>query len=60
MVSRIGSPVTDPALVHVKLATRDGVPPHTLERRVRDVTADRLALIPTFIDAFVAGTISVY
>ena len=60
MVSRIGSPVTSPALLDVKIATRDGIPVAQLKRSVEDVAVDRLACIPELIDDFVAGKIDVF
>ena len=60
LVSRIGAPVTDPALVQVKLATRDGIPLDATDRRVADVTADCLSRIPKLIGEFVAGGIGIF
>jgi S-adenosylmethionine synthetase len=60
MVSRIGAPVTDPAIMQVKLTTRDGIPVYEVRRRVEDITAECLSRIPKLIDDFVAGTISVF
>ncbi|MFH1340647.1 MAG: methionine adenosyltransferase [Pseudomonadota bacterium] len=60
MVSRIGAPVIRPALVQIKLATRDGIPVDKIARCVEDVVADRLSRIPKLIDDFVAGTIGVF
>jgi S-adenosylmethionine synthetase len=60
MVSRIGAPVSEPAILQVKLATRDGVPAAQLEPRVRDLSAERLASVPKLIDDFVAGAIEVF
>lgn len=60
MVSRIGAPVTHPALVHVKLATRDHIPTDTIEQYVEDVTAEQLSRMPKLIDDFVAGVIGVF
>ncbi|HSQ18889.1 MAG TPA: methionine adenosyltransferase, partial [Blastocatellia bacterium] len=60
MVSRISAPVTDPAIVQVKLATRDGTPVEKLRQHVEDVTIDRLSRIPKLIDDFIAGTCSVF
>jgi S-adenosylmethionine synthetase len=59
MVSRIGSPVARPAVLDVKLATRDGIPVAQLKRPVEEVVADRLAGIPNLVDDFVAGKIDV-
>ena len=60
MVSRIGEPLTSPALLQVKLATHDGFPPVELEGRVEEIAAHCLGRLPMLIDAFVAGTIEVF
>ena len=60
LVSRIGAPVTRPALMHLKLATRDGSPPGQLRSRAQEIASDCLARIPKFIEAFVEGTIAVF
>ena len=60
MVSRIGSPVTEPAMVEVKIATRDGFPVTRLESKVAEIAADRLESIPKLVENFVAGAIEVY
>ena len=60
LVSRIGAPVTEPALVQIKLATRDGIAADAMKREVADITADRLGRIPKLIGEYVAGTISIF
>jgi S-adenosylmethionine synthetase len=60
MVSRIGSPVTNPAILQVKLATRNGLPVSQFMQRVEDITADRLAGVPKLIDDFIAGKIGLF
>lgn len=60
MVSQIGNPVTDPAILQVKLATQDGLPATHFKQRVEEIAADRLAGIPKLIDEFTAGLIEVY
>jgi S-adenosylmethionine synthetase len=60
MVSRIGAPVSEPAIMHIKLATRNGAPADGLRTRVEEVAADRLASIPGLVEAFVAGTIELF
>lgn len=60
MVSRIGAPVTNPALIQVKLATRDGLPAIQLKERVEDIVADHLSRVPQLIDELVAGGIEVF
>jgi S-adenosylmethionine synthetase len=60
MVSRIGAPVTRPALVQVKLATRDAVPAGQLRPAAEEVVVDQLSRAPKLIDDFVAGTVAVF
>jgi S-adenosylmethionine synthetase len=60
LVSRIGMPVSSPAVVHIKLATKDSAPTPLLRARVAEIVADRLARIPELVDDFVAGRIAVY
>lgn len=60
MVSRIGAPVTSPAFLHLKLATRDGIPAIQLRPRVEEITVEYLSRVPKLIDEFVAGTIEVF
>ena len=60
LVSRIGAPVTSPALVQVKLAAHDARDMQSFRQQVEDLVAEELARIPGLIDDFVAGTISVF
>ncbi len=60
LVSRIGSPVTSPAIVQVKIATQDGIPVDNIRRHVADVTADRISRIPRIVEDFIAGTIDIF
>jgi S-adenosylmethionine synthetase len=60
LVSRIGAPVTSPALLQVKLATNDAIEVQNFRRQVEEVAAVQLARIPKLIDDFVAGTIPVF
>jgi S-adenosylmethionine synthetase len=60
MVSRIGVPVTLPALVQIQIATRDGVPIADLQERIDALIVDRVARIPELVSGFVAGSISVF
>ena len=55
IVSRIGAPVTNPAMIQFKIATRDGIPVDKFKRQGEDVTADRLARIPETIDDCMAA-----
>ena len=60
MVSQIGSPVTKPAMIEIKLATRGGFPVSELEPQVAEIVADCLASVPKLVDNFIAGTIEVF
>jgi S-adenosylmethionine synthetase len=60
IVSQIGAPVTTPALLHVKLATRDGLPAVQLKPHVADIAAAHLFQIPKLIDEFVAGALELF
>jgi S-adenosylmethionine synthetase len=60
LVSRIGAPVTSPALLQVKLATNDAIEVHNFRQQVEEIAAVQLARIPKLIDDFVAGTVSVF
>ena len=60
MVSRIGAPVTLPALVQIKIATREGVPITDFKMRIDALVGDRIARIPELVSGFVAGSISIF
>ena len=55
MVSRIGSPVTDPAIVQIKLATADASPAESYSEYANDITADYLRDIPSLVEDFVGS-----
>ena len=60
IVSRIGAPVTLPAVVQIKIATREDVPVAALQARIEALVGDRLARVPELVSGFVAGGISVF
>lgn len=60
MVSRIGTPVTLPAKVQIKIATREGVPIADVQERIDALVDGRIARIPELISGFVSGSISVF
>jgi S-adenosylmethionine synthetase len=60
MVSRIGAPVTLPAVVQIKISTREGVPITDLRERIDALVGNRIARIPELVSGFVAGSISVF
>jgi S-adenosylmethionine synthetase len=60
MVSQIGAPLTTPAVLDVRLATREGLPLDPLRPAVEAITAERLADTPKLIDEFLMGAITVF
>ncbi|MGZ5975820.1 MAG: methionine adenosyltransferase [Isosphaeraceae bacterium] len=60
IVSQIGSPVSRPALIHLRLATQDGIPLEQLRSRIEDLVADQFGRIPKLVGGLVAGTIDVF
>lgn len=60
IVSRIGAPVSMPALVHLKLATQDDVPLQELRSRVEELVADRLGCIAELVSKLLSGAVSVF
>jgi S-adenosylmethionine synthetase len=60
MVSRIGSPVTRPALLDIRIETRNESPIADLRRPIEEVAVDRLAGIPKLVQSLVAGAIDTF
>ena len=60
MVSRIGQPLDNPALVQVRLATRGGRPPVEFEARVDEIVTDCFDRLPMLIEDFVTGVIETF
>ena len=50
MVSKIGAPVTDPAIIQIRLATTDGIPVTRFKERAREIAVDRLGKLPTLVE----------
>lgn len=60
LVSKIGAPVSDPALVHVKLATPDGMSLDRLRGQAREIVSARLAQTRELVREFAAGQVRVF
>ena len=60
MVSRIGAPITNPALLQIKLRTEEGGPVAQFQKRAGEIADDQLARLPRLIDDFVAGTVEIF
>jgi S-adenosylmethionine synthetase len=60
LLSEIGAPVTEPALLHLRLATRDGLQVANFEKSAKEIARDHLERIPEMTDAFITGKISIF
>lgn len=60
LVGQIGSPIREPALMHIKLATRDGAPVSQFKSRAEEMARTRLARTSELADGFIAGTIDAF
>ena len=60
MVSRIGAPVTEPAIVHIRLATLGGESVDRFKKRGSEIAADHLGRIPQLVDKFIAGAVDLF
>lgn len=60
MVSRIGSPVERPALTHVCVETRGGMPAQQLEPTIADIVSQQVRGAAGLVDRFVSGAIQVF
>jgi S-adenosylmethionine synthetase len=60
LLGQIGSPISKPALLHVKLATQDKSPVAQFERRVDEIAGACLDRTSELIDDFIAGAIDVF
>ena len=60
LMGQIGTPVTEPALLHIKLATRDGAPVAQFERRADEIARSHLCRTSELVDDFIAGSIDVF
>lgn len=60
LASHIGSPIKQPALMHIKLATRDDIPAAQFKNRAEEVAREHLARTADLVEGFMTGTISVF
>lgn len=60
MVSRIGDPVNRPSVLHVKVATHKELAVAEISQQVASVAEDHLNRLPSLVDEFVDGTITVF
>lgn len=60
IVSRIGAPVSTPALVHLRLAMKEGLPPDLVRSRIEALVADHLERIEELSRELLTGNVRVY
>jgi S-adenosylmethionine synthetase len=60
LLSTIGAPITEPAVIDVRLAARDGRPAEAFRSLVDDVAHDHLRRLPALLDLFAQGRIDIY
>ncbi len=60
MVGRIGTPISKPPIMHVKLGTKEGAPADRFKDQAAAIAADELNRIPDIVEQFLAGSIEVY
>jgi S-adenosylmethionine synthetase len=60
LLSRIGRPVTEPALAHLRLRTRDGAPAEDSAPRAGEVLAAELGRLPALLEELVAGEVELF
>jgi S-adenosylmethionine synthetase len=60
IVSRIGAPISEPSLVHLRLATRGATPAEELRQRTAALVSDHMDRIEELSRELLTGTIQTY
>jgi S-adenosylmethionine synthetase len=60
LLGQIGAPIAEPALVHIKLATRGRIPIAQFERRAEETARAHLGRVSELVDDCIAGAIGVF
>jgi S-adenosylmethionine synthetase len=60
IVGQIGAPITEPAMLQVRLATRDGMPIDRVRPRVTEIATNHLAHATRLVHDFIADRIVVF
>ncbi|GIK97821.1 MAG: S-adenosylmethionine synthetase [Alphaproteobacteria bacterium] len=60
LMGQIGAPVTEPALTHIRLSTRDGTPAARFRKRVVEVAREHVGRAHKMVDGFIESTIEVF
>lgn len=60
IVSRIGAPISAPALIDLRLVTRDGAPLDQVRKQIEGLVADQFDRVTVLVRELVAGTVSVF
>ena len=59
LLSRIGAPVTEPAVIDIRLTTHDARPVSSLTEWSEEIARDHIGHIPDMVDDFIGGRIAV-
>jgi S-adenosylmethionine synthetase len=60
LVSRIGTPINRPALLHLQLQMKDGLPVEQVRPLAEAISSHHLGRVSNLVDEFVDGTIDIY
>ena len=60
LVSKIGAPVIEPAMVHVRLAFREDIPAARFKERASEIALTHLRRIPLLVEHIIAGTVELF
>jgi S-adenosylmethionine synthetase len=60
LVSKIGAPVIEPAIVHVRLAFREDIPAARFKEQASEIALTHLRRIPLLVEHIIAGTVELF
>jgi len=60
LVSKIGAPVIEPAMVHVRLAFREDIPAARFKEQASEIALTHLRRIPLLVEHIIAGTVELF
>jgi S-adenosylmethionine synthetase len=60
MASRIGCPISEPAIIDLQIATSGGRPVEDFRKTVEDIVTGQLQNIPSLIESFIDGQIDLF
>ncbi len=60
LVSKIGAPINDPAMIHIRIAVADGIPVAQFRERASEIALDHLGRIPLLFEQVIMGSIELF